>query len=49
MWALAWIRAFKMGARSVKRNSSCRVLGMRWLRSASVQLALNASSLHTLA
>ena len=38
-------RALRMGARSVKRNSSCRLLGMRWLRSASVQLNLSAVSL----
>ena len=46
--ALACICAFSMGDRSVKRNSSCRLLGMRMVRSAALQSARNLLSLrHT--
>jgi len=42
---LAWTCAFRMGDRSVKRNSSCRLLGMRIVRSAALQSARNLLSL----
>ena len=32
----AWICAFRMGDKSVKRYSSCRLLGMRIVRSAAL-------------